>query len=256
MWARGFGRFSSMYEWFSQISQFLSQPFLSLKYATEGIPIVTAFILGIIGALAPCQFTGNLGAITIYGNQSLQKRIAWTEMLFFIVGKIVVFTGLGLIVWMLRSEVQTNLTLIFPWVRKAFGPLLIFVGLFMVGIIKFRKTVTLGSIPERFLKKGKLGAFLLGVSFTLGFCPTMFILFFVTLMPMTISVSYGPILPTIFAIGTSLPLILAIFLIWYFGLSGKLMKKSGRKLGATVQKLAGAIMLILGILDTLTYWSI
>jgi cytochrome c-type biogenesis protein len=245
-----------MYEWFSQISQFLSQPFLSLKYATEGIPIVTAFILGIIGALAPCQFTGNLGAMTIYGNQSLQTRIAWTEMLFFIVGKMVVFTGLGLIVWMLGSEVQTNLTLIFPWVRKAFGPLLIFVGLFMIGIIKFRKTLTLGSIPERLLKKGKLGAFLLGVSFTLGFCPTMFILFFVTLMPITLSVSYGPILPTIFAIGTSLPLILAIILIWYFGLSGKLMKKSGRKLGTIVQKLAGAFMLILGILDTLTYWSI
>ncbi|MHC0036847.1 urease accessory protein UreH domain-containing protein [Pseudoneobacillus sp. C159] len=245
-----------MYEWFSAISQFLSQPFLTLKQSTEGIPIVSAFILGIIGALAPCQFTGNLGAVTIYGNQSLQKRIAWLEMLYFILGKIVVFTFLGSIVWILGSEVQTSLTLVFPWVRKAFGPLLIFIGLFMIGIIMIRKTLTLGSIPERFLKKGKLGAFLLGVSFTLGFCPTMFILFFVTLLPISLSVSYGAVLPIIFAIGTSIPLILAITLIWYFGLSGKLMKKSGRKLGAFVQKIAGAIMLILGFLDTITYWSL
>jgi cytochrome c-type biogenesis protein len=245
-----------MYEWFSQISNFLSQPFLSMIRNTEGIPILTAFILGIVGALAPCQFTGNLGAITIYGNQSLQKKIAWSEMVFFILGKIVVYSLLGFIVWILGNEVQTNLTLIFPWIRKAFGPLLIIVGLFMVGVIKLRKTISLGSIPERFFKKGKLGAFLMGVSFTLGFCPTMFILFFVTLMPIAVTVSYGFILPPIFAVGTSLPLIISIFLIWYLDLSGKLMKKSGRKLGVIVQKVAGGLMVLLGILDTLTYWGI
>lgn len=245
-----------MYELFSQISNFVSQPFLQIMRSTEGIPLLTAFILGIIGALAPCQFSGNLGAITIYGNQSVQKSIAWLEILFFILGKIIVFSGLGFIVWILGSEIQTNLTLIFPWVRKIFGPLLIFMGLFMIGVIKFSKSISFGTIPDKFLKKGKVGAFLMGISFTLGFCPTMFILFFVTLMPITLSVPYGAILPTIFAIGTSLPLIFSIFLIWYFGLSGRFMKKTGRKYGAVVQKVAGCFMLILGILDTLTYWGL
>lgn len=101
---------------------------------------------------------------------------------------------------------------------------------------------------------GNLGAFLMGVSFTLGFCPTMFVLFFVTLIPATLTVSYGVFLPAIFAVGTSLPLLLALFLIWYFELSGKLVKKKGRKIGVIVHKLAGMIMIILGILDTLTYW--
>lgn len=245
-----------MYEWFSQISNFLSQPFLSIMRGTEGIPLLSTLILGVIGALAPCQFTGNLGAITIYGNKSLQKNIAWTETLFFILGKMIVFSGLGLIVWLLGNEVQTNLTLIFPWVRKFFGPLLIIVGFFMIGLIKLSKTVSLGSIPEKFMKKGKMGALLMGVSFTLGFCPTMFILFFVTLMPITLSVPYGPVLPIIFAIGTSLPLIFSIFLIWYFGLSGRFMKKNGRKVGMIVQKVAGVFMIILGLLDTVTYWGI
>lgn len=244
-----------MYEFFSQISNILSQPFLTLRYSTSSIPILSAFILGIIGALAPCQFTGNLGAITIYGNKSIQKSMAWTEVFLFILGKIVVFSGLGLIVWLLGSEFQSTLTFYFPWIRRIVGPMLIFIGLFMIGLIKFRKSLSLGSIPDRFLRKGKLGSFLMGVSFSLGFCPTMFVLFFVTLMPMVLSVSYGVILPSIFAIGTSLPLIIAIFLIWYFELSGKLMKKKGRKLGSIVQKVAGWIMTILGILDTLTYWT-
>jgi cytochrome c biogenesis protein CcdA len=245
-----------MYEFFSQISNFLSQPLINLGLDTKGVPLFSALVLGIVGALAPCQFTGNLGAITIYGNQSIQKRVAWKEVLFFILGKIVVFTGLGLLVWILGMEIRTSLTAYFPWFRKIVGPLFILIGLFLLGVMKFHKSFTLGSIPDKLQKKGSLGAFLMGVSFTLGFCPTMFVLFFITLMPMAIAVSYGPLLPAIFAIGTSLPLIIAIFLIWYLGLGGKLMKKKGRKLGTGVQKVTGALMILLGTLDTITYWSI
>jgi cytochrome c biogenesis protein CcdA len=245
-----------MYEIFSQISNFLSQPFLSMGRSTEGIPLLSAFILGIVGALAPCQFTGNLGAITIYVNKSVQTKLAWLEVVYFVLGKIVVFSGIGLLVWLIGSEVKDQLIFLFPWMRKIVGPLLIIIGLFMVGIIKFHKTITLGHISERFTKKGNLGAFLMGVSFTLGFCPTMFVLFFLTLMPITLSVSYGAVLPAVFAIGTSLPVIIAVFLIGYFELSGKLMKKKGRKLGVVIQRIAGVFILILGILDTITYWSL
>ncbi|WP_019156592.1 MULTISPECIES: urease accessory protein UreH domain-containing protein [Bacillaceae] len=243
-----------MYEFFSKISYMLSQPFYNMVNTTEGIPILFAFVLGIVGALTPCQFTGNLGAITLYGNKSVQKQIAWKEIIFFILGKIFVFTILGITVWMLGNEFKSILALYFPWFRKVVGPILILIGLFMLDVIRFYKSFVLGSIPEKFIKKGNFGAFLMGVSFTLGFCPTMFVLFFVTLMPATISVSYGVILPAIFAIGTSLPLLITLFLIWYFELSGKLVKKKGRKIGVIVQKLAGITLLILGVLDTLTYW--
>lgn len=58
------------------------QPALNLLNGAEGIPILFAFLLGIVGALAPCQFSANLGAITMYGNKSLQEQIAWREILF------------------------------------------------------------------------------------------------------------------------------------------------------------------------------
>jgi cytochrome c biogenesis protein CcdA len=73
-------------------------------------------------------------------------------------------------------------------------------------------------------------------------------------MPMAVSTSYGFVLPSIFAIGTAIPFILAIFLIWYFGLNGALMKKS-RKISKVIQQAAGVVMIILGVLDTMTYWS-
>lgn len=245
-----------MYEFFNQLSNVFSQPLLNFARSTESIPIVFALVLGIVGAIVPCQFAVNLGAITIYGNKSVQKGLAWTEVIFFILGKMVVFSGLGLAVWLLGNEFQRTLTLYFPWIRKIVGPMLVLIGLFMIGIFKVNWSVALGKIPERFLKKGKLGAFLMGVSFSLGFCPTMFVLFFITLMPMAMSVSYGAILPSVFAVGSSLPLIIAIFLIWYFEINGSLMKKKGRKIGLIVQKVAGWGMIILGILDTMTYWGL
>ncbi|WP_077214772.1 sulfite exporter TauE/SafE family protein [Bacillus dakarensis] len=244
-----------MYEVFSGISNLFTQPFYNLARSMEGIPILFAFLLGIVGALAPCQFTANLGAVMVYGNKSVQQKVAWAEVLFFTLGKIVVFSVFGWIFWILGSEVKEVLIGYFPWFRKAVGPILILIGLFMLGIIKFKKYFSFGSIPERLTRKGKMGAFLMGVSFTLGFCPTMFVLFFVTLMPMAMSVSYGSILPSIFAVGTSLPLLLAVFLIWYLDLSGKFMKKTGRKIGIMVQRGAGIIIMILGILDTITYWG-
>ncbi|MDP4163987.1 MAG: sulfite exporter TauE/SafE family protein [Bacillota bacterium] len=245
-----------MYQFLSQISNLLSEPFLTISRSTESLPLLSAFILGIVGALAPCQFTGNLGAITIYVNQSMQNKLAWKEVLYFVLGKIVVFSGIGILVWMIGNEMKDTLVLFFPWMRKIVGPLLIIIGLFMIGVIKFTKTISLGRISDRFTQKGNLGAFLMGVSFSLGFCPTMFVLFFLTLMPMAMAVPYGPILPGIFALGTSVPVIVSVFLIWYFELSGKLMKKKGRKLGVIVQRIAGFVLLILGILDTLTYWSL
>ncbi|MCT8139470.1 sulfite exporter TauE/SafE family protein [Anaerobacillus sp. CMMVII] len=242
-----------MYQFFQQISHFFSEPFMNAAYGTEHIPLLSALLLGIVGALAPCQFTGNLSAITLFGNQSLQKKAAWNETLLFILGKVVAFSSLGLIIWILGAEFQQSLIAYFPWIRKLLGPMLILIGLYLVGAFTMRWTLALWKNKSE--KGGKLGAFLLGFSFSLGFCPTMFILFFIVLMPMALAVPYGVIIPSIFAFGTSIPILIAVFLIWYFGLSGAFMKK-GRKIGLFVQRAAGVIIIIIGIMDTITYWEL
>lgn len=243
-----------MYDFFNSISQLLYEPLANLSYGTEHIPILSALILGILGAAAPCQFTGNISAITLYGNRSFQNNIPLGEVIFYLLGKMFVFSGLGLIVWLLGSEFQRELTGYLPWVRKLLGPLLVFIGIYLLGFIKFSWTIHFMKKTDRHVGNRKWGAFLLGSSFSLGFCPTMFLLFFMLLMPMAVSTSYGFVLPSIFAIGTAIPFILAIFLIWYFGLNGSLMNKS-RKVSKVIQQVAGVLMIVLGVLDTITYWS-
>ncbi|MFS0750909.1 cytochrome c biogenesis CcdA family protein [Oceanobacillus sp. 1P07AA] len=241
-----------MFDLFNEIGIMLNGPLQQIAYGYEHIPLLFAFFLGLIGAVAPCQLTGNISAMTIYGNRSLVEKVPWLHVFLFVLGKVVVFSIIGLVIWLLGKEIHSTLTQMFPILRKAIGPLLILVGLFMIGLFSWRKTGKMFKIPTKF-KDSYLGSFLMGASFTLAFCPTMFVLFILTLMPVVLETSYGFVLPSVFGIGTSLPLLLIIFLIWYFGASGIILKRS-RKIGSLVQKLAGVIILIIGILDTLTYW--
>lgn len=242
-----------MYQEISNISRFLSEPFMSMYDGAEA-PIVIAFLLGLIGAMAPCQLTGNISAITLYGNRSLQNNRHWTDVMFFIAGKITVFSGLGLLVWMVGRSFEENIIILFPLFRKLIGPFLILLGLFLLGFIKLNIINKITSnIPLR-LRSGKLGSFLMGASFSIAFCPTMFVIFFVTLMPVVLASSYGLILPTVFGIGTSIPLLLVIAMISFLELNGSLLKKS-KKVGMWVQRISGGILMIMGVLDTLTYWS-
>ncbi|MBS8264465.1 sulfite exporter TauE/SafE family protein [Mesobacillus boroniphilus] len=244
-----------MYQLFTEISNFLSGPFFTLVNQTEQIPLLASFLLGLVGALAPCQLTGNLGAITYYGNRSLQTKSQWIEIAFFILGKILVFTVLGLAVWLIGQSFQQVLPGFFAWFRKLMGPLFILIGLSLIGLFAFNFINRLTSDLPQWTGSGKTGSFLMGVSFSIAFCPTMFSLFFFTLMPIVLSTSYGAVLPSVFAIGTSIPLMIFAAIISYIGLNGSLMKK-GRKLGSMVQKIAGYILIIVGIFDTVTYWGL
>ena len=242
-----------MFELFNQISNTLMGPIIDLTNGLEHLPLLFAFFLGVVGALAPCQLTSNISAITIYGNKSLVDKVPWLHVLLFVLGKVVVYSILGIIVWLLGREIYSTLSQILPIIRKAIGPMLIVIGLFMIGLFRWKKTWRIFTFPTKVFKDSYLGSFLMGVSFTLAFCPTMFVLFLLTLMPIVLITSYGAVLPAVFGIGTSLPLLIVIFLIWYFGASGAILKRS-RKIGAVTQKIAGLLLLILGVLDTLTYW--
>ncbi|ONK24535.1 cytochrome C biosynthesis protein [Bacillus sp. VT-16-64] len=241
-----------MYQEISKISQLLSEPFMSLYHTAEA-PIVAAFVLGLIGALAPCQLTGNIGAITLYGNRSLQHSRYWGDVIFFILGKIVVFSGLGLLVWLAGQSFEENLIILFPFFRKVIGPFLILLGLFLMGVVKLNIINKLASKIPMKLRSGKTGSFLMGASFSIAFCPTMFVIFFVTLMPIVLASSYGMVLPTVFGIGTSIPVLVVMGMTSFLGLSGSLLKRS-KKMGLWVQRVAGVILILLGLFDTVTYW--
>lgn len=129
-----------MFDIINQFSGTLSLQLQDIALGYQHLPIVFAFFLGLVGAVAPCQLTSNISAITIYGNRSLVDKVPWLHVFMFILGKLVVFSVIGIIIWLLGRDVDSTLTEMFPILRKAIGPMLILTGLFMLGAFRLGKT--------------------------------------------------------------------------------------------------------------------
>lgn len=219
-----------MYSLFSQVSAFLSEPFVHA--ANTDMALIAALFLGFVGSVAPCQISANVAAITYFGNRQFQGKLSWVETSMYILGKIVVFILLGTVFWFFGQQISKEFIPYLAFARKVLGPLLILIGLFMIGWISIpfqwgnRISESIKKLSDR--TSGKSGAFLLGVAFSLGFCPTMYVLFFGTLMPLTLQSSYGIVLPSIFAVGTAMPFLLFAGLTVGFGLDRVIIKRARR----------------------------
>jgi cytochrome c-type biogenesis protein len=246
-------------EWYYQVQQFLSifsGPLTNLYYSQQ-TPIIGAILLGLIGAFAPCQISANVGVISFTTNRMAQGQEWFKELIFFFLGKTIVYVILGFIAIWIGNQVGEWTIPTFQVVRKVVGPFFLITGLYLIGIIKIK-----GLVTERLLKyKGRVEmlsghkrSFILGILLSLAFCPTMFLLFFSTLIPLSISTSgYGVALPLLFSLGTFIPVLLFMGIAFGFGLDGKFIKKS-KKLGRFIQKSAGLILILLGINDIFLYW--
>jgi len=238
----------------SDISQIISGPITLFLNSYEHSPLIIALLLGLVGALAPCQLTGNLSAITFYGNRTIQMKDNFGEVLFFMSGKVVVFSVIGLCAWLFGQSFETTMTSYFPIFRKAIGPMMLLTGLVLIGLLKLTWLNKLSTRIPFVIKEGKLGSFMMGACFAIAFCPTMFVLFFVWLMPTVVTTPYGFILPAIFGIATSVPLIVMLTLLHLFD-AKRFIMKSSMKMARVIQVVAGVLLLMIGVTDTLTYWG-
>ncbi|OME78731.1 hypothetical protein BK120_23655 [Paenibacillus sp. FSL A5-0031] len=245
-----------MYSFFNEVSSFFSEPF---RFASQSnIALLAALFLGIIGSVAPCQISANVAAITYFSNRHIQSRLSWQETAMYILGKVFLFSLLGMMFWLFGHQLSIEFIPLFSFSRKLLGPLLILFGIILLGGI--RLTFNIGTRISSGLQKmadhirGSAGAFLMGVAFSIGFCPTMFILFFGSLMPLALQTSYGIVLPSIFAFGTAMPYLLFTALAVGFGLDKAFVKRT-KRWGGVIQKLTGSLFLVLGVSDTLTYWA-
>jgi cytochrome c-type biogenesis protein len=250
--------FSDWYFWLSQWLAFFSEPFSNLFYRTE-IPILGALLLGLTASLAPCQLSTNAGAMAYMMNRVEKVRSTTVEVLAFVLGKAVVYILFGLLAFWIGDQISNSLIPLFVFMRQLLGPVFLLVGLFMLGWV--RLPGGLGLKISNMLKDkadqlgGARGTFLLGMAFSLGWCPTMLWLFFGLLVPLMISEPSGFLLPPIFAIGTVLPVILIMALAFAVGIDKTFIGKS-RRIGQVIQKVAGVIFVLVGINDIIAYWFI
>lgn len=194
--------------------------FLHQLLENSSMPFLSAMILGLMTAISPCPLATNITAIGYISRDIEQKKKIFISGLFYTLGRAFSYTFLGVILYAGASKFQVA-KIFHGWGERVIGFLLIIIGILMLDIIKLKFPDF--SLLKREFKMNQKGpywwAFLLGLAFALAFCPYSGVLFFGILIPMTISSSSGLYLPSVFALGTGLPVLLVSWLIAY-SLSG------------------------------------
>jgi len=181
---------------------------------TSQFPILTAFILGLMTAISPCPLATNITAIGYISKDIESQRKVFVNGLIYTLGRAISYSTIGLLFFFGASQFEFA-GFFQKWGEKLLGPLLIIIGLFMLGVLKL-KILGIGSLTEKMENKSNSGfwsVLLLGMVFALAFCPYSGVLYFGMLMPMTISSASGLYLPIFFAIATGIPVIIFAWLI-------------------------------------------
>ncbi|MDX9695331.1 MAG: aromatic aminobenezylarsenical efflux permease ArsG family transporter [Bacteroidales bacterium] len=190
--------------------------FLTSLLENNNLPILSAFILGLMTAISPCPLATNITAIGFISRDIQSQRKVFINGLIYTLGRVITYTGLAFVLYFSASKFKIS-GFFQQYGEKFLGPLLIIISLFMLGVIKINFP-GFGKLSEKMQQKEKTSRWdvlLIGVLFALAFCPYSGVLYFGMLIPMTISSASGLYLPIFFAIATGLPVILFAWVIAY-----------------------------------------
>ncbi|QNK78032.1 sulfite exporter TauE/SafE family protein [Winogradskyella sp. PAMC22761] len=223
--------------------------FLQSLIENYNIPVLSAFILGLMTAVSPCPLATNITATAFISKNISSKRKVFLSGLLYSLGRGFSYTVIGLILYFGASKF--HIARFFNQNgEKYLGPLLIIVGLIMLNVIKLN---FLGAsnfqekLSDKFKDKGLFGSFFIGVVFALAFCPYSGALFFGMLIPMTIVSADGLYLPIIFAFGTGLPVILFTYLLAFTAGKVGVFYNKITKIEKIMRTLAGIVFIVTGL---------
>jgi cytochrome c-type biogenesis protein len=190
--------------------------FLTNLIDNSSIPLVTAFLLGLMTAISPCPLATNITAIGFISKDLENRNRVFFNGLFYTLGRAVTYTVLAVVIFFGADQLKFS-GFFQQYGEKIIGPLLILIGLFMIDFIRI-KFPLFSRLSERMEKRKSwrfIDALLLGVVFALAFCPYSGVLYFGILVPMTISNASGLYLPLVFALATGIPVILFAWMLAY-----------------------------------------
>lgn len=223
--------------------------FLQQLVDNSDIPILTAFILGLMTAISPCPLATNITATAYLSKNISVKSRVLINGLFYTFGRMLSYTVLGLISYFGASQFKVA-KLLHGIGGIWLGAALIVAGILMLDVIKLNLPIfdkIKPQIDETRQRSGYWNSLVMGVAFALAFCPFSGVLYFGVLIPMTITAPSGLLLPPIFSIATGLPVIIIAYLLAY-SMSGISRFYSGmRSFESWFKRIIAAVFIITGI---------
>lgn len=229
-------------------------PWVEQAMAAAPIPIVAALLVGVLASIGPCPLATNVVAVGYAARQYSDRSAVAVTVGSYALGRAVAYTIVGggiVLVGLRTSSIARGLQ---DLADVALGPLLIAVGIVMLGVVRLPGVSLGGRIGDwgqRVSRRGAGGAFLLGMLFAAAFCPYSAALFFGVLVPMALSESGGVALAAAFGIGTSAPvLVLGLPLALGIERGASALNAVGRS-EALVRRAVAFVFVAVGVILTL-----
>ena len=189
----------------------------------------SAFWLGLLTSISPCPLATNIAAISFLGRSVGNTRKVLLSGLLYTLGRTIVYVGLGVLILLVlqaasgggdpNSAASGVSRFLQKYMAVIIGPLLILVGMLLLGMLEFTGSLSFGGqgLQDRLAKGGAFWSLPLGILFALSFCPVSASLFFGGLIGLSSQHSSPVLLPTLFGVGTAVPVIAFAFLIAFAG---------------------------------------
>lgn len=222
---------------------------------TAALGIFSALWLGILTSISPCPLATNIAAISFIGRGIARPRSAMLTGLLYTLGRTLVYVALGtLLVSSLLSAPLVS-DLLQRYMNKLLGPILILVGMLLLGLIRFstRGSQLSDRMGRRVAGWGVGGGLALGVVFALSFCPASAALFFGSLVPLAVKYESPLLLPTLYGVGTALPvLVFALLIVVSTRAMGRAFNRI-TQFERWARRITGALFIAIGIYFSLAY---
>lgn len=204
--------------------------------------------MGILINLDICPLVANLAAITYISKNSKNKKSMVIHGLLYSLGRILSYTILALLIYF--GLYSFHLSFLTQYGEKIAGTIMVISGIvmFLLANREDNDNQDENEIEKNALSKGYLGSFSLGVILSLAFCPHSAALFFGILIPLTIKSAVGLLLPPVFALGASLPIIIFSFYLSYNTEKIENIFNKMEKLEQPLRYIAVIIFLITGLI--------
>lgn len=216
---------------------------------------VSAAWLGILTSISPCPLATNIAAMSFIGKSlSSPRKVVLTGALYTL-GRTVAYTALAALLIASVFAIPDVSFFLEMYMNKVLGPVLLIVGILLLDLIptRFSGSCITDKFQDRFSKSGLVGAGVLGMVFALSFCPVSAALFFGSLIPLAVQHGSRVGLPSIYGIGTGLPVfVFAVFI----ALGAQWVSKAFNRVvqfEKWARRITGMIFVLVGIRYCLNY---
>jgi len=224
---------------------------------SEGIVLAaaTALWLGILTSISPCPLATNVAAISFIARGVGSARRVLATGILYTLGRTLTYLILSALLVASLLSIPEVAMFLQTYMNKVLGPLLLLVGLILLDVIPLRFSTSVGG--ERLQRwaesAGVWGSLPLGMIFALAFCPVSAALFFGSLIPLALNAGSSVTLPSLYGIGTGLPVFAFAILI---GLGAQWVGRAFNKLTQIekwARRVTGGIFVLVGIYFSLAY---